>query len=181
MRRIILYLATSIDGYIARRDGSVDWLSTEADLGEYSFTGFLARTDTIIMGRTSYEQTLTFGDWAFASHRTCVLTSRSFQPSTPATEGISDDQAGFIRRLKEEPGKDIWCFGGGRLNAFLLQEDLIDELMIFIQPVTLGDGIGLFGNATMPVRRFRRREVVPLGDGFTLLWFERQETPAAAL
>ncbi len=106
MRKIILYLATSIDGFIAKADGSVGWLETEVDLGEYSFDKFMTQIDSIIMGRTSYEQNLTFGDWGFRDHSTFVFSSKSFEPTTPRTSVVSRGHLDFVQNLKQEEGKD---------------------------------------------------------------------------
>ena len=147
MRKTVLYMASSIDGFVASSDGSVDWIDTDVDLGdEYSFEAFLQRVDTIIMGRKSYEQTLSFGKWPVQEHRTFVFSKSKQEAQTPNTEIVTALAPDFVQSLKEEDGKDIWLFGGGSINHFLLENDLIDEIMLFVQPVVLGHGIGIFGN-----------------------------------
>jgi len=175
MKKVVLYMATSIDGYVASNDGGVDWLETEVDLGndDYAFESFKGRVDTILMGRKSYEQTLTFGDWAFGNHNTYVFSKSAFEPSSPNTKVVTDLSVDFVNQLKSEEGKDIWLFGGGNLNHFFLENELIDEIMLFIQPVALGSGIALFGDMPADVKKFRKKETADLGGGFTLLWYQK--------
>lgn len=175
MRKIILYMATSIDGYVASDDGGVDWLETDVDLGddEIAFESFMNRIDTILMGRKSYVQNLTFGDWAFGKHQTIVFSSSAFKPSTPNTVVVTDPSVDFVNNLKKREGKDIWLFGGGNLNHFFLENDLIDDIMLFVQPVALGSGIGIFGHKPVDLKKFSRKETRELGGGFTLLWYQR--------
>jgi len=174
MKKVILYMASSIDGFIASSDGSVDWLDTEADIGdEYAFDSFLQGVDTIIMGRKSYEQTVSFGGWAFGNQHTFVFSKSTLQAQTPNTTIVTDPSPDFINTLKEENGKDIWLFGGGTLNHYFLENDLIDEIMLFVQPVVLGTGIGLFGNKAVDVKKFTRKKVVEFASGFNLLWYKR--------
>lgn len=176
MRKTILYMATSIDGFIAQNDGSVAWLETDPniDLGEHNFETFMSRVDAILMGRTSYNQTLSFGDWAFGMHETYVFAANDFVTTTQNTTVVTRDCADFVGMLKRQKGKDIWCFGGGTLNHFLLENDLIDEMMIFVQPVVLGAGISLFGNKPLPIKQFDRAQVSALGGGFTMLHYSRR-------
>ena len=174
MRKIVLYIAASSDGFIASSDGSVDWINTNVDLGdEYNFESFLRRVDTILMGRKSYEQALSFGEWPYQNHHTLVFSKSNLEPQTPNSTIVTNPTPDFIKRLKEEDGKDIWLFGGGSLNNFFLDNDLIDEIMLFVQPVALGAGIGIFGNKAVELKKFNRKESRELGNGFTLLWYQK--------
>jgi len=175
LKKIILYMASSVDGYIACPDGSVDWIDNNADLGntDYNFDSFLVSVDTIIMGRKSYEQALSFGEWPWVNHRILVFSKSGFAPQTPNTEVIDQPDIEFFKMLKAEEGKNIWLFGGGSLNHYFLENDLIDEIMLFVQPVVLGDGIGIFGNKSINPKKLSRLESKELGDGFTLLRYQR--------
>jgi len=176
VRKIILYAASSLDGFIASGDGSVDWIDTKADLGaEYNFTSFLQKVDTIIMGRKSYEQAVSFGVWPYDNHHTFVFSTSKLKPQTASTTIITNPQPDFIEKLKKENGKDIWLFGGGQTNSFFLENDFIDEIMLFIQPIAIGTGIGLFGNKAGTLKKFDRKKSCELGNGFTLLWYQRNK------
>lgn len=167
-------MASSIDGFIASLDGGVDWIDTNVELDEdLSFETFLGRVDTILMGRKSYEQALTFGEWPYKDHRVIVLSRSGFKPQTPHTEIITNLNADWFENLKSEKGKDIWLFGGGSLNGALLEHDLIDEIMLFVQPILLGSGIHLFGNRPHLPVKFLKMDTRDLGSGFTLLHYQK--------
>ena len=145
MRNIILYIATSLDGFIARKDGSLDWLpqSTEDDMG---YADFYDTIDTVVMGRTTYEQVvgeLSPDVWAYAGKTCYVATSKQMQNTKDVTF-IGGDIAGFISGLKNDPGKDIWLVGGGNLIESFVRSNLIDKYIITVIPTILGGGIPLF-------------------------------------
>lgn len=147
-RDIILYIATSLDGYIAKNDGSVDWL-----LGESSnlnidngYNEFYSSIDTVVMGRTTYEQVineLSPDIWVYEGKKCYVATSVKRQ-SNEKVEFVSEDITKFIKGLKSQEGKDIWLVGGGKLIDQFIKKDLIDKYIITIIPTILGYGIPLF-------------------------------------
>lgn len=143
MRKISLYIATSLDNCIARPDGGLDWLF--APEGEdYGYEAFLAETDTVLMGAKTYEAVQGFGiDNPYPEQKSYVFTRQNRLPS-PHVEYVTEDIPTFVRRLKEQPGKTIWLVGGGQINTILLNAGLIDEIILFIQPVVLGEGLPLF-------------------------------------
>jgi dihydrofolate reductase len=148
MRKVILYIATSIDNYIAKKDGSVDWLFSDQD---YGYQKFERSVDTVIMGGTTYRQVLSFGEeYPYAHKISYVITRDVSYQSTEDVKFIHHDVIDHIRELKEKPGKDIWLIGGSEINTIFLINDLIDELWIYQHPVILGEGIPLFqeSNAT---------------------------------
>jgi dihydrofolate reductase len=140
MRNIILYIATSLDGYIARSDGALDWLFTD---GEYGYSSFYESIDTTLMGRKTYEQVLTFGDFPYLDKHNYVFTHRTENTDSEHVTFVTKDAVGFIRELKTQAGKDIWLIGGGGLIQTCLQDHLVDELRLFVHPVLLGDGLPL--------------------------------------
>ncbi len=125
------------------------------------------------MGRKSYEQTLSFGEWNFKNHHTYVFTRSKCESKSPNTTIVTNPSIEFIKSLMNEDGRDIWLFGGGDLNHFFLENDLIDEIMLFVQPVALGSGIGIFGNKPVELKTFKRKKSCELDKGFTLLWYQR--------
>jgi dihydrofolate reductase len=140
MRNVILYIGTSLDGYIARPDGSVDWLFTE---GDYGYDQFYDAIDVTLMGRKTYEQVLSFGAFPYPDKQNYVFTHRPETTESEHVTFVSKDTIGFIRELKAAPGKHIWLIGGGGLIHSCLQDGLVDELRLFIHPILLGDGLPL--------------------------------------
>jgi dihydrofolate reductase len=143
MRTVSLYIACSIDGYIARKDGRVDWLFSDAD---YGYKDFLQGIGTIVMGRTTYDQLLTFGDYPYGGKEVFVASrSRAGQKDEHVTF-VGPEIAEKIRDLRtsEGEGKGIWLVGGAQLVRLFVFERLIDEIIVSIHPVILGSGIPLF-------------------------------------
>ncbi|HEY9847950.1 MAG TPA: dihydrofolate reductase family protein [Leptolyngbyaceae cyanobacterium] len=141
MRKLILFIACSLDGYIARTNGDVDWLFTDRD---YGYSDFFAKIDTVLMGRRTYEQLLTFGEYPYQGTQGFVFSKTPKSKSDENVEFISNDVTNFIRNLKHENGKDIWLVGGAELIRSCMQEDSIDEFVISLHPIILGEGILLF-------------------------------------
>jgi len=145
MGKIIFYVAMSSDGFIADKNGGIDWLPTEPDKNdEHGYEALLARISTIVMGRKSYEQIVGFGEWAWKEKTTYVF---SFDPLLSVHESIvfvNGDVKSFIEQLrKEKPNEDIWLLGGAELAASFAKEGLIDECIITVIPVLLKEGIFL--------------------------------------
>lgn len=147
MRTISLYIATSLDGFIARSDGRVDWLDSipNPDRLDYGYTNFLASVDTTLMGHTTYQTVLGFGGDFMYPDKTNYVFSRSEWPDAPFVHHVAEAPDEFVKRLKQTDGAGIWLIGGGQLNTVLLNAGLIDEMIISIAPIVLGAGIPLFG------------------------------------
>ena len=146
--RFRLYMAISLDGFVASRDGSVRWLEPydayEAGLGE-----FLATIGSIVMGRKSYEQMLGFGPWPYADKHTVVMTRIALRPATPDTEVSAEPLETLADRLSEGTTRgDVWVFGGGEVAHAFLAARRLDTLELCVVPVLVGDGIALFGSGT---------------------------------
>ncbi|MEO9965802.1 MAG: dihydrofolate reductase family protein [Reichenbachiella sp.] len=147
MRRLKLFIATSIDGFIARKDGSLDWLDDipNPDKLDYGYFKFYDSIDTLLMGRKTYNEVLGFGvEWPYPDSKTYVISSGPVDIKTENTFYIQKPLAETVKALMTEPGKDIWVVGGGELISSMLSLDLIDEMLITITPVILGAGIPLF-------------------------------------
>ncbi len=152
MRKVVLGLGISLDGYIARRDGAVDFLVMPRD---YSMAPFLATIDTALMGRKTYEVALAMGGGSFGG---ASMTSYVFARSRPPgqRDGViftNRSPAAVMRQLRTRAGKHIWLMGGGELARAFLRADLVDELYLGIVPVLLGSGIPLFPSG-FPQRDF---------------------------
>jgi dihydrofolate reductase len=143
MRKLKLFIVASLDGKIATKDGSVDWLP---DLGtdDYGFQEFYDSIDTIIMGYKAYDISLNLDDWCYGDKRTYVFSKNPLKFSTPHVELISEKPETFVKNLKTLSGKDIWLLGGGQIVAIMHDHGLIDEYTIAIVPIILGEGIELF-------------------------------------
>lgn len=146
-RKVIVYIATSVDGYIAKPNDDLGFLSMVEQEGEdYGYAEFIKTIDTVIVGRKTWEWVLKHAPaYAHAERKSFVIT-RTPRPDADNTIFYTGDLKALIARLKSEPGKNIFCDGGAEIVNALLQEDLIDELVISIIPVLVGDGTRLFNN-----------------------------------
>jgi len=147
MNKIILYIATSLDGFIADINGGVNWLPHPKDDAELEAVGYkdlMKRIDTILMGSRSYKQILSFGDWGWPDKQTYVFTSKKLENDKPYISITHDSPLEFMAKFKDHKSdKDIWLLGGAQLAQSFAQEDLIDEVILTIVPQTLGEGIPL--------------------------------------
>ena len=144
-RKVIVHIATSADGYVARLDGDLEWLTSRpAPEGFYGMNAFMRSIDTKVLGRKTYEVSLRLGA-KFDSKGRNIVFSRQARPANPpaGVEFVSEAPAALVSRLREEPGKDIWLMGGGDIIASFLDERAIDEFVVSIVPVFIGDGIPL--------------------------------------
>lgn len=146
MRKIILYIACSLDGKIADTNGSTDWLHQipNPDTSDYGYAKFFKSIDTTIMGNATYQQVLGFDvEFPYKQTENYVITRNKSLTRDEHVQYVSENIVGFINDLKNKPGKDIWSIGGAALNGLLLEHGLLDEIQIFTMPVILGKGIPL--------------------------------------
>jgi dihydrofolate reductase len=176
MRKVTLGLANSLDNYIARKDGGYDWLRWNAEVAEIS-AKFMKTIDVLLIGRKTFEVMLASGQPSYPGAKNYVFT-RSKKKAAELTrtlatrkklvknvEVVSRDAAAFVRKLKQQPkGKGIVVFGGGELAKALFEADLIDEIVLNIQPVLLGSGIPLFHEMTKQID-LQLLNCRPLKDG----------------
>lgn len=141
MRPVILFIATSLDGYIATPDGGIDWLFTDQD---YGYAKFYAGVDVVLMGRKTYDQALTFAEYPYENKDSYVFTRTLRGKKDSRVSFVSEDVKKFIARLRSKPGKAIWLVGGAELVHAFMRHGLIDRYVISIHPVVLGNGIPLF-------------------------------------
>lgn len=145
-----VYIATSIDGYIAREDGTIDWLMElpNPDNSDYGFSVFLERIDGIIMGRKSFETVLGFKEWPYPKTKPIFVLSNSLDElpgNLPVkVEIVRGELKRIIEILKDKGINNLYIDGGKTIQSFL-KEDLIDEMIITRIPILLGSGIPLFG------------------------------------
>ena len=160
-RKIIVYLAISADGFIARSDGSVDWLDRPRPKGNDGMGAFYKSIDTVLWGRKTCDVALDFQKkgvpgTAFDTRVKNYVFTRSL-PQTPAPAGVefvSEPIQAFATRLRKKKGKDIWMMGGAGIIASFLDQGEIDEFMIHVIPKFIGEGIPLIatGPRTVPLK-----------------------------
>jgi dihydrofolate reductase len=155
-RRIIAYVATSADGFIARRDGSVDWLNRPRTAGDYGMGAFMKTIDAIIWGRNTYGEGTKQGSGGGGfgiKAQNYVFTHRPAPPAKGVTF-VNEPVRDFAARLRAQPGKDIWMMGGGGIIASFLDEGEIDDFIIHVIPTLIGEGVPLIAprHRNVPLR-----------------------------
>ncbi len=168
-RKVILGLGISLDGYIARPDGSVDFLFMPKD---YSMGPFFKTIDTAVLGRKTYDDGLKMGG-SFTGKTKYYVFSRTLPLGMRNGVMVTNDSPGaVIAEIRKTPGKNIWLMGGGELVREFLKEDLVDELYIGVVPTLLGEGIPLFPSG-FPQREFTLIENKTYSRGLVGLRYER--------
>ena len=143
-RKIIVYIATSADGYIARPDGSVDWLDRPMPKGGYGMTAFARSIDTILWGRKTYDFAAKMGGvGAYGRVKHYAFSHQPPSDPLPGVEFVPESIPEFVGKLQAVRGKNIWMMGGAGIIASFLDAGAIDEFSIHVIPVMIGEGIPL--------------------------------------
>lgn len=141
-----VFIATSVDGFIARRDGGIDWLSRVERPGEdYGFAAFFETVDALVMGRNTWEIVKAFPTWPYGDKRVIVLTHRPLS-AVKSEETFSGEPRALVEKLGAEGVRRVYVDGGVVIQSFL-RAGLVDELTVSQIPVLLGEGIPLFAGA----------------------------------
>ena len=148
MTKITLFIASSLDGYIARENGDIDWLP---QIGESGYDDFIKSVDTVIMGKTTYDQVLTFGDYPYKDKKSFVFTRNSNQNKDENSEFVSDVKK-FVKDGFPNAVEHIWLVGGAEIISTFVNLGFVDEIILSIIPVVLGKGIPLFKNIEKEVK-----------------------------
>ncbi|MER7444899.1 dihydrofolate reductase family protein [Micromonospora avicenniae] len=190
MRKLVYYVAGTLDGFIAAPDGSYDFFPLEPDVVAHLVATYPqtlptfthpqfgidrpeGRFDAVVMGRGTYDPGLAAGITSPYAHLRQYVFSRSLPPAAePEVEIVAGDPVAFVRALKAQPGKDIWLAGGGQLAGQLLPE--VDELILKLNPVVVGSGIPLVTRGFDP-RRFTLVDARPFDSGVVILRYARSE------
>ncbi len=160
-RKIIVYIATSADGYIARPDGDIEWLNRRPHTVDYGMKAFYPTIDTILWGRKTYDWVLAYykkkgtkGGMFDTKLANYVFSRKPPKRAVPGVEFVSEPLKAFAQRLRSTPGKHIWMMGGGELIASFLDANEIDEFDIHVIPTLIGEGIPLMAPRyrDMPLR-----------------------------
>lgn len=150
-RKVICYIATSADGYIARPDGDIDWLTNpktprEPKVGDYGYADFVKDIDTVVWGRTTWDQVQSFMDEAPGMDDTKSYVFTSHPETAKPRAGVeftNEPVKPFMDRLRAQGGKDVWMMGGGGIIGAFLDAGELDEFIIHVMPVFIGEGIPL--------------------------------------
>lgn len=136
----------SLDGYIARENGDIDWLleKSPSDPEDYGYPEFFRTIDTVIMGKATYDQLPELTETFPYKDKKCYVFSRTASGRNENVEYVSGDIGAFVEELKRRPGKDIWLVGGSELIEGFMEAGAVDEFMIGVIPVLIGRGIPLF-------------------------------------
>jgi len=170
MRKLILYIASSIDGYIAGPNGEIDWLFADQD---YSYNEFISSIDTVLVGRKTYDDAIKMGgDDLFPGKVTYVFTStpHKYRPKENLVF-ISENPAELWKWLREKDGGNTWLVGGGDLIKPFLEENIIDEYVIAFHPIILGTGIPLFKKFDGKIK-LKTKDVKTFDSGLVQIFFE---------
>lgn len=173
MRKIILNLAMSLDGYIVDENYSYDWITGDGDhsldtLNQFDFKGFLDSIDTVVMGRKSYDD---IGVEDYKNKQVIVATSRPLN-NYNQVKFVSTGIVEYVLELRKAQGKDIWIFGGAGLADYFLKADVINEFIIGIVPLILGNGTKLFNDKipTVPLHL----EEYTVQEGLVIMRYTRR-------
>jgi len=177
-RKIIVHIATSADGYIARPDGNVDWLNDPRLAGDYGMAAFFRSIDTILWGRKTYDFALTMGGLGICGPRVKNYVFSKHPPAeqAPDAEFVLEPVPAFAKRLRAGSGKHIWMMGGGVLIGSFLDANQIDEFIIHVIPVFIGEGIPLMQprHRSVPLTLLSSRRYA---DGVVRLHYQVLPTP----
>lgn len=144
-RKTILYIAASLDGFIAKPNDDLSFLALADSPGEdYGYASFMENTDTMVIGRRTYDWLMTqVAEFPYPTIDTYIITHQP-QAAIGQRQFYSGDLKQLVMNLKNKDGKSIFINGGAEIVNALLKDDLIDEMILFIFPVLLGDGVRLF-------------------------------------
>jgi dihydrofolate reductase len=160
VRKVILSLAVSLDGYIEGPNGEYDWCFTDRD---YGMGNFLKRIDAVFVGRKTYEMMLgAKGAPGFGKIKVYVF-SKTLDEVANGKTLLKGDIERLVKGIKEEPGKDIWLFGGAGLTTSLMNLNLVDEISLAVHPIILGGGKPLFNNIKNRTLHLTDSKIFPNG------------------
>jgi dihydrofolate reductase len=165
MLQVVLYIATSLDGYIARPNGDLDWLPApepEGDRQPDGYTQFYDSVDALVMGAATYEQVLTFGEWPYPGKPSYVLSRRSLSTNR-ADIHIRANLDTVLMEIQQQGYRRVWLVGGGKIVSLFMQRGLVDELILTVIPVILGAGIPMFASVPEVLLELIQTKAIPSG------------------
>ena len=173
---VTLHVVSSLDGFIARHDNNVSWLDSPGNVyeagvvqGETEVEEELEAIDCYVLGARTYEHALQLG-WPYGDTPTIVVTNRELPSARKSVEFYSGDLKRLVDEILAPRYGNIWLVGGAMLCQSFLKLGLVDEIRLSIAPVSLGDGLRLFGNSSAE-KRWQLKDVVAYKTGFVELWY----------
>jgi dihydrofolate reductase len=172
-RKVVLYIAMSLDGYIAKPNDDLSFLSiVEQEGQDYGYEEFIKSVDAVIVGRKTYDKVISMGFGFPHTDKDAYIITRTPRPAVGSVKFYTGDLKTLIEKLKSENGKNIFCDGGAEIVNELLKQDLIDELIISIIPILVGDGTKLF-NDSRPEQKLEFVSAKSFEKGLTQLHYKR--------
>lgn len=172
-RKVILYIAATLDGYIAADNDDLSFLSVVESPGEdYGYSDFVKTVDTVIIGRKTYDKVLTFGIPFPHQDRKCYVLSRTKKGKDDNVEFFSGDILELIANIRQTDGKDIYIDGGAELVFELMKQNLIDRFVVSIIPIFLGGGISLFKSGRQK-QNLKLIDSKTFPSGLVQLWYDK--------
>jgi dihydrofolate reductase len=170
-RKLVLYIAMSLDGYIAKHDGNIDFLSiVEKPNEDYGYSEFLQSIDTVIWGRKTLDKVLTFGMGVPHSDKKVYVISKSREGFVEHAE-YKADVVGLVKELKQKEGKNIYCDGGAEIVFELMKHKMFDRIIVSVIPHLLGDGVKLFKNQEIETN-LEFKKSISFPSGLVQLWYD---------
>jgi len=174
-RKVVLYISMSLDGYIATKNNSLEFLSIVEKEGEdYGYNKFIESVDTVIIGRKTYEKVIAMGFEYPHTNKNVYIITRTERPSIGNFTFFTGDLTQLVNSLKLQSGKNIYCDGGAEIANQLMQNNLVDEYIISVIPILLGDGIKLFQEGR-PEQKIQLVSVDQFDKGLTQLHYKRAD------
>lgn len=174
MQTVILYIAMSLDGFIAKADGGLDWLTKYNNEGEdYGYGEMLSRVGSTVMGRKTYEQVKGDIRTAYSDKSVYIITNSDSKKIDNMTF-VSGDTAEIVKSIKQNEVKDVWLVGGADLVNQFVKAGLVDEMIVTIVPIILGTGIRLFTDNN-PEVHFKHIKTIPYRSGLVSLYYQNSK------
>lgn len=172
-RELILYIASSLDGYIAGPEGELDWLFMDQD---YGYGEFEKSIDTVLLGRSTYEEILQFDvPYPYSYKKSYVFTSQPDQyRSDHDVVFTSEDPVEVWKSLRKQSGENVWLVGGGKLISPFVNRNMVDRYIIAVHPIILGQGIELFTGIENRIE-LTTEQVKTYDSGLVHLFLEKKE------
>jgi dihydrofolate reductase len=174
-RKLILYIAMSLDGFIAKKDDNIDFLSiVETPNEDFGYSDFLNNIDTVIWGRKTFDKVLSFGNSVPHKDKKVYVISKTKKGHEEHAE-YANNVVDLVKSLKEAEGKDIYCDGGAEIVFQLLNNRLLDRIIVSIIPHLLGDGIRLFKDLNIE-QHLQLKRSINYPSGLVQLWYDVETT-----
>lgn len=185
MHLVRYHVAISLDGFIAPKDGSADWLAPYGKVAMGFIGPWMKQIGGIIVGRSTYDQSVAMGGWMWGQTPALVMTSRAIEKGPQSVHAHAGDPLAGLAQLRrrmsdQDLDTDIWLFGGGVTAGLFLKHGLIDLVELAIVPVALGEGRPLFAGGAMH-QTFALTSSLPIGMGCSVNSYRRTERSASRL